>query len=121
MRHGVDPPGIDARPIPSAIGDVAETTPFAGGAFPSARTGAGAMLTGYVGRKGRGRPDLLKRELLVRECLADVQERDGPDATEVVNAALAPDQQFFNTDMDSVPELHRFTEEDCKLIRGTGP
>jgi hypothetical protein len=120
MRHGVDPPGTDAVPIPSATDAVAEPTPFAGGVLPSAGTGVRGTLTEYEGQRVRVRPDLLKLEPFILEYLTDVQKRDGPDAT-LVNAEFASNQLFFNLDLDNVPELHRFKEKDCQLIEGTQP
>ena len=107
-------------PIPSATDAVAEPTPFAGGASPSAGTGARVTPTEYEGRRVRVRPDLLKLEPFIREYLTDVQKRDGPDAT-IVSAESASDQLSFNLDIDNVPRLHRFKEKDCQLIEGTKP
>jgi hypothetical protein len=120
MRHGIDPPGTDAMPIPSANGVGSAAASVAGGAFPPAGTGVRLTLTEYEGQRVRVRPDLLKLEPFILEYLTDVQKRDGPDAT-LVNAEFASNQLFFNLDMDNVPKLHRFKEKDCQLIEGTQP
>jgi hypothetical protein len=118
--HGVDPPGTDAMPIPSATDAVAEPTPFAGGAIPSAGTGVRVTLTEYEGQRVRVRPDLLKLETFILEYLTDAQKRHRPEAT-IVNAELASNQLFLNLDVDNVPRLHRFKEKGCQLIEGTKP
>ena len=78
------------------------------------------MLSEYKGQRVRVRPELLKLEPLILECLTEMQKRDGPEAT-IVNVEFVSHQLFFDLDIDNVPKLHRFKEKDCQPIESTTP